>query len=122
MIVSVLLTINLSEVKSPAFPVSSRRGHIATPLVFLLLEFTIHNHGASFAGPSLLHSFLSVHSSKMWEVKEAKVREEYTFPFMLCALLILYFSFPIKAVRMKIVPMVAQNGFDNSDPGEMRQI
>lgn len=42
------------------------------------------------------------------------MRGKYTSPCMFLALLILYFSFPVKSLRMKIVT-IAQNGFDESD-------
>lgn len=55
MIIAILLVIRLSELKSPPFLVP--RGHVSIPSVILLLGFTVHNHGASFADTSLSHVF-----------------------------------------------------------------
>lgn len=86
----------LSELKSPALPVVRSRGPMSTPLVFPLLEFTVHDYGPSFADPQLFHSFLSVYASNGGgKSKKAKVREKYTFPFRVFALLILYFDVPL---------------------------
>lgn len=57
MIIAILLVIRLSELMSPPFPVPSSRGHVSIPSVILLLGFTVHNHGASFADTSLSHVF-----------------------------------------------------------------
>lgn len=67
MIIAMLFVIRFSELQSPAFPITSRGSHMSTSIVFLFQGIAIHNHGASFSGTCLTHSFLSVHSTNNGE-------------------------------------------------------